>query len=187
MAKDLASKDLKKRVAKIGFVIIVVIAVLSGSLLFAIVKNGISLYAISGDSMEPTFSNKDSVIISQGDGVEHGQLVFFSKPQKWSKYADQDMTLVKRIVAVEGDTVKYDGKVFTVNGEIIYDVAAEGYECSAGDKNYEHTLTNRELMVFGDNAEVSLDSRRVFCDGDSEDMYVPKISIKNYGEVVFKF
>lgn len=187
MTEDLATKDLKKRVGKIGFIVLVAILILSGSVLFALVKNGISVYAVSGDSMEPTFSDKDSLVISQKKDVDYDQVVFFTKPAKWSRYADNDITLVKRMTALPGDVLEYDGKVFTVNGEVVYDVEKENYDCSAGEVGYKHVLTNKEIFVTGDNAAVSLDSRRVFCDGDSEDMFVPRQVIKNYGEVVFQF
>jgi len=187
MSEDLATKDLKKRIRKIAVILIIAVLILSGAVLFALIKNGISLYAVSGDSMEPTFSDKDSLIISQERNVSKNQIVFFEKPEKWDNYADNDITLVKRIAAVPGDTLRYQDGIFTVNGDEVYNIEENNYECQNGTSNYEHTLTNRELFVLGDNAQVSLDSRRIFCDGDEKDMFVPRNSIKNYGEVVFKF
>lgn len=185
--EDLATKDLKKRVKKTGIIIFIGILILSGAVLFTLINKGISLYAVSGSSMEPTFSDKDSLVVSQQKNVESEQIVFFNKPSKWNSYADNDITLVKRIQAVPGDTLEFDGVNFIVNGNKIYNIEDNDYECDAGEKGYKHTLTNKEIFVTGDNAHNSLDSRRIFCDGDTEDIFVPYQSIKNYGEVVFKF
>lgn len=187
MSKDLATKDLRKRVLKVALIVLVIVLVFSGAVLFALVRNGVSLYAVSGESMEPTFSDKDSLIITQEDHVAFNQIVFFDKPDVWDEYADNDMTLVKRIVAVPGDTLTYDGTTFAVNGIEFYNTEENGYECDAGDAEYSHVLTDKEIFVTGDNANKSLDSRRIFCDGNSDDMYVPYQSIKNYGEVVYQF
>lgn len=184
---DLATRNLKKRAAKIGFVLLIVVLVLAGAVFTALIRNGVSLYAISGDSMEPTFSHKDSVVLQQAKSVEKDHIIFFEQPKSWNTYVSVDHLLVKRIVAVPGDVLEYDGNVFTVNGDEVFNVSESEYECSMGDDEYSHTLTNKEIFVMGDNYTNSLDSRRVFCDGDAEDMYVPVRSVSNYGEVVFKF
>lgn len=184
---DLATKDLKKRVTKIVFILLVVILVVGGAIFTALVKNGISLYAISGNSMEPTFSDRDSIVLQQKSTVEKDDIIFFNKPREWDKYAPTGTTLVKRITAVPGDVLEYDGKVFTVNGEEVFDTEESSYECENGERDYSHRLTNKEVFVMGDNALNSLDSRRVFCDGDTEDIFVQFKYVRNYGEVVFEF
>lgn len=184
---DMATRDLKNRVAKIGFVLLVVVLVLGGAVFFSLVKNGISLYAISGSSMEPTFSHKDTVVLQQGSKVEKDQIIFFNKPGSWDRYTSPESVLVKRVVAVPGDDLAYDGTTFTVNDEPVFNVKELGYECAAGDDEYSHTLTNKEIFVMGDNSSNSLDSRRIFCDGDTEDIFIPFRNVSNYGKVVFEF
>lgn len=184
---DIATRNLKKRAAKIGFVLLIVILVLGGAIFTALVKNGISLYAISGNSMEPTFSDKDSVVLQQASAIEQDQIIFFHQPKKWDRYVKTDHILVKRVIAVPGDVLEYDGKAFMVNGEEVFNVEETGYECLNSTVDYSHELLGSEVFVMGDNHSNSLDSRRVFCDGDIDDIFVPVRSVSNYGEVIFEF
>lgn len=181
--KDLASKDLAKKVRK--GVIIAALSIVSLGIMLVIVINiiGISVFAVNGSSMEPNFHDGDTVVLDQVDGVVHGQLVFFSKPKSWDDYAGDGYTLMKRIAARPGDTLSYDGTSFMIDGEVIYDGTEDKYECAAGEVGYEHQLTNKELFVMGDNANHSLDSRRIFCDGNAENMFVGYRDIIDNGVV----
>lgn len=137
--------------------------------------------------MEPTLKDRDSVILEQAKEIENGQIIFFDKPISW-KYESQDSTvLVKRVAAIPGDTITYDGESFLVNGEVAYSLSEDNYECDAGPVGYEHTVTNKQVFVMGDNARASLDSRRIFCDGEPEKSYITKRAIIDYGHIVTKF
>lgn len=181
---DLATKDLKSRAKKVGFWFILLTFVMSLVILIVIVQNKISFFAIMGDSMEPTLSDRDSVILQQERNVEKEQIIFFNKPSGWSDYVDRETALVKRISATPNDILTYNGKEFQVNGETIYSTEENNYECEAGDKNYKYQLTSSDLFVTGDNAKSSLDSRRIFCDGNADDMFVKKHNVINYGKIV---
>ena len=74
-----------------------------------------------------------------------------------------------------------------MNDEEVFNVKDNGYECSSAPKDYSYELSNKEIFVMGDNHSNSLDSRRIFCDGDVEDAFVPVQSVRNYGEVIFEF
>lgn len=184
---DLATRDLKRRIFKVGFVLLIAVLILGGAIFTALVRNGISLYAISGNSMEPTFSDKDSVILQQADKIGKDQVIFFDQPNKWNDYVKNDHILVKRVIAVPGDVLSFDGTSFSVNDEEIFNVKDNEYECSSAPKDYSYELSNKEIFVMGDNHSNSLDSRRIFCDGDVEDAFVPVQSVRNYGEVIFEF
>lgn len=184
---DLATKDLKKRLTKIGSIALIIIVVFSVCVVATLIIQRVSVFAISGSSMEPTFEDRQSVVLKQSKTVNHGEIVFFKKPKSWSDYVDRDTTLVKRIVAVPDDTLAFDGEKFTVNGTTVYELSENNYECSAGEKKYKHVLTNKEIFAMGDNPNHSLDSRRIFCDGEIDKMFIPRQSIVDYGQVVFKF
>lgn len=184
---DLATKDLTKHLAKIGSIALIGIVILSLSVVATLLIQRVSIFAIAGDSMEPTFENRDSVILKQSKTVNNGDIVFFNKPGSWDEYVDHDTVLVKRITAVPNDKISFDGKQFKVNDETVYKLSENNYECENGQVGYEHVLTNKEIFVMGDNPNHSLDSRRMFCDGEPDKMYIPKHSIVDYGKVVFKF
>jgi len=184
---DLATKNIQKKAKKIGKIAGISI-LLTAAVVFALFNElKFSFFSISGDSMEPYLSNGDSVIIKQDKGVEKGQLFFFTKPSEWSNYKDPERILVKRIAATGGDTLKYDGKAFTVNDQVVYDTEKENYECSAGNPNYEHTLAQNQILVFGDNAKESLDSRTIFCDGNEDNIFITKKDYLDYGTLYKKF
>lgn len=181
---DLATRDLGKRVFGImGIVVLLVLGLSIGFMAFLFTQK-ISLFSVAGESMEPNLHNRSVVVLKQAEAVEKGQLVFFKKPNRWNEYVDTDAVLVKRIVASPGDTIAYDGKVFTVNGETLYDVEAEakqnGYQCDA-DPEFSHTLNRSQIFVKGDNTQHSLDSLRIFCDGNADKMFLPKSSVIDYG------
>lgn len=184
---DLATQDFRKRMIKRISIILIMFFIVSFAVLSALINNGISMFAISGNSMEPTFYNRDSVIIQQSKNLQKDDFIFFKKPPAWDDYIDTDTTLVKRIIAVPGDTLAYDGESFYVNDKIVYSLTDDNYSCANGEVGYEHELTNTEIFVMGDNANYSLDSRKIFCDGNADAMFIPKKSVVDYGKVIARF
>lgn len=183
---DKSSKALRKRFIGAGGLIILFSVILGGAVLVFLFNARVSIFAINGDSMEPTFSNGDSIVLKQEKQINPDQIMVFTKPSKWEYMGDDPVPLVKRVAAVAGDTIEFDGKSFFVNGESVYDLSAD-YVCDAGEVGYSHTLDKTQVFVMGDNAEASLDSRRIFCDGNAEDMFVPYRSMVDYGNVQLVF
>ena len=66
-------------------------------------------------------------------------------------------TLIKRIIGLPGETIRYKNGNLYINDEIIEDVYAYG-----DTENFQEiTLGEDEYFVMGDNREVSLDSRSI--------------------------
>ena len=186
---DLAYKSLARRVLRVAFFVGVTAIALAAAALITLNALHVSFFSISGDSMEPTLHDRDSVVLRQAKTVEKGQLVFFALPNAWT-YADRGglrpSVVVKRIAAVPGDRLSYDGKNFLVNGESVFNLQQNHYTCLKGEVGYTHTLTDNEIFVMGDNSGASLDSRRVFCDGQ-RDFYVAESLVADFGTIAFKF
>lgn len=183
---DLAAKKAIKVYFKILSFIAIGIVMISVAIFVFIVKSGISLVAVSGNSMEPTFHDRESIILKQESLLKADQIIIFHKPKSWSYETYKTDVLIKRVKAVPGDTLTYDGKAFYVNGETVFTLSDVNYKCDAGEVGYSHTLAGNEAFVMGDNANESLDSRRIFCDGKPDDAFVKKTSLIDYGKVVFK-
>ncbi len=149
--------------------------ILQAFLLFIIVTSLIGRFEIHQTSMEPNFHEGQRVIVSQLDralpdwvvrtthaangsgdrtlGLKRGQIiVFYDTPQG-------EIPLIKRLIAIPGDTVAiYDGQVF-VNGEAIDEPYL--HEVSTACRVYcgPLTLGNDEYFFMGDNRPGSRDSR----------------------------
>ncbi len=111
------------------------------------------LMLIQGDSMAPTYHNLQLVVLDKRDRTfEAGDVIAF-------ECRGLSAILVKRIVAVPGDSVVIDRGVLTVNGAAssVYgrDVTFE----YAGLLENAIVLGDGEYVVIGDNIVESRDSR----------------------------
>lgn len=132
----------------------------------------ISVTKISGESMFPTFTTGDQVMFSKistysPSSYKHGDIVVCRFGMKEYNSEKNDFiqnntsTYIKRIIAMEGDTVEIsDGKVF-VNDK---DITSQYW----GDTEVKDTLLRLKVpkghvFVIGDNINNSIDSRVVNC------------------------
>lgn len=102
-------------------------------------------------SMYPNLQEKDYLFIFRTGSYQPGDIVVFNSA------ALGEENLIKRVVAVSGDTVKItEGKVY-VNGEELEEeyLADDVYT----DGEMELTLLPGEIFVLGDNRAVSIDGR----------------------------
>ena len=118
------------------------------------------VFDVDGPSMKPTLQHNDKVIVSTvGYKVQKGDIVVISEA------ADLDEPIVKRVIAVGGDTVdiNFTTGVVTVNG------TEEDYTDELTSQQFDIafpiTVPEGTVFVLGDNRPNSLDSRstRVGC------------------------
>lgn len=83
--------------------------------------------------------------------VSRGDIVVFQADQIWGEYAGH--TLIKRVVAISGDTVECVNEVLKVNGE-------HNGVCGR-DQEFRVRISDGAMFVVGDNRPVSYDSRSV--------------------------
>jgi len=185
---DQATKDMRRRFTKAAAIFFIIIAVLSGLLIWWFFAAKISLISVQGDSMEPTFHSGDTVVLKQSFQVKKGMIAVFPKPASWDYLGTGHPELVKRIVAGGNSVLFYDGSKLYVDGQMVYDLKAHSYPCTAGPVGYSHKLSQNQIFAMGDNHSVSLDSLRIFCDGHPEDAFIPFKSVVAYGTVerIFK-
>lgn len=104
---------------------------------------------VSGESMVPTLSGGELMLLKKYDTeYERFDIVVVNKSVEGDN-------LIKRIIALPGETIKYRNNKLYINDEIFEDIYAFG-----NTENFrEITLGNDEYFLMGDNREISLDSR----------------------------
>ena len=122
---------------------------------------------VEGDSMEPTLSDGDSIIIQKVSyyfgNPERYDVVVFPITGMDSSGKNVDTYYVKRVVGLPGETVQIkNGKVY-INGKPLED---DKYCLSeildGGNAAIPITLKDDEYFVLGDNRNMSTDSRSDF-------------------------
>ncbi|MCP3816691.1 signal peptidase I [Streptomyces sp. A3M-1-3] len=113
-------------------------------------------YTVPSDSMTPTVNAGDRVLAERIDGseVKRGDVVVFTD-SVWS-----DMPMVKRVVAIGGDTVACCGKdgKLTLNGKALDEPYLRD-QVRASTTAFEATVPEGRLFLLGDERSGSLDSR----------------------------
>ncbi|ONI44573.1 signal peptidase I [Candidatus Epulonipiscium fishelsonii] len=120
----------------------------------------IQLFVIKGNSMQPTLQNQDLVIIDK----IHYHIFNPKVGDIVGVKTEYNGEIVKRIVAVSGDTVIYkDGKIF-INDKAI-DNLNNQYIRDRGDIKYPFIVPENVYFILGDNINESMDSRyqRIGC------------------------
>jgi signal peptidase I len=139
--------------------------VLVGALVVALVVKTwlVQAFYIPSSSMEPTLQIGDRVLVNKvsydlGD-VEVGDIIVFERPPAWNTGDIED--LIKRVVALPGDTVSAENGQLLVNGEAVAEtyLAEENRNVTRFDPSSgcvpECTLGPHEVFVLGDNRDNS--------------------------------
>ena len=114
------------------------------------------LVDVDGDSMLNTLQNENKVIIT---GLNYepavGDIVVISHG------AELDKTLVKRVIAVGGQTVDINSETgeVTVDGIVIDEPYINGKTTQIGDMSFPVKVADGTVFVLGDNRPISKDSR----------------------------
>ncbi len=155
-------KKKKKRTANdlLSTLLTVFLAILCVSLFFV---KFVWFYCVEvdGDSMNATLTSGDYLLVDKLASVERGDVVVFTLEEK---------AYIKRVVAVEGDTVMMkNGDLYVKKaGEEYFELTIyEGvigntyYTIHPTQSEYTYTVPQNCVYVLGDNRENSTDSRRL--------------------------
>ena len=145
----------------------------------------VRLVDVVGDSMNPTLVNGDKIIVSNlFYDPKPGDIIVFRKDE----YRDEP--LVKRVIAVEGQTVNIDFErgIVYVDGEPIDEPYIAEPTTEPLDFTGEITVDEGCVFVMGDNRNHSTDSRYSLIGQVDERCIMGKVyftlfPIKNFGSV----
>ncbi len=112
---------------------------------------------VKGESMEPALLDGDRLLITKSyDSPSRGDIVVFATLDRHNQEED----LVKRVIAVPGDTVEVRQGIALVNGAV-EDTPGMGADQYDGTYVAPYTVPPGHVFVLGDNRRVALDSREL--------------------------
>ena len=118
-------------------------------LLYFFWVRGMHFFLVPSGSMEPMLQEGDYILTLEASEYRPGDVVVFDDPQKPNEF------LVKRVVAVGGDTVELRGGALYINGQY----ASEPYVKEPLFLNYPpYVVPSGCCFVLGDNRKFSEDS-----------------------------
>ena len=179
LSQEADSEDeLPERNQKLWGIVYDVVATLETAVIILILLFSLVLRpaAVIGNSMLPNFSGGDRVAcVHSFSGYERGDVIIISHATR------KDESIIKRVIAVGGDTVDidfYKGTV-SVNGQELDEPYINTPTNLSYDMTFPVTVPEGKLFVLGDNRNGSLDSRSTDIGFINEN--------KVLGKVVFRF
>lgn len=174
--QDITTESNKKSFTKtvIEFLSIISTSIVAIMIIFTFVFR---IVGVSGPSMMNTLNNGDWLVVSAFiTEPERGDIVIITQPNSFNE------PIVKRVIAVGGDTIDIDFKTATVyiNGkEINEPYLGSSTITDDGAWQYPLTLEEGQVFVMGDNRQHSTDSRSPYI-GLIDENYI-------LGQVLFRF
>lgn len=145
-----------KKVARdVIFLIIIVMITLMLSFKYSILH-------VRGDSMFPTYQDKDVIFLNKQKEIETNDIAVFLSPESWRSGGNK---FIKRILAKEGDLVHITNETLSVNGESVANITNK--RCGL-DTEEEFKVGKNKILMVGDNHSSSNDSLTQFCNGNEE-------------------
>lgn len=141
-------------------IVVAAVAVLLSTLLFPVVQ-------VSGDSMEPAFSNGDILVLIKTKNISRGDLCCAS----W-----QNKTLLKRVIGMPGEeiSIEQNGDVY-LEGKLLDEPYIQKKNMGKCEIEFPYDIPDNKYFFLGDQRENSADSRNSAVGCISEDQIIGKV------------
>ncbi len=144
-------------------------AVLAAVLLAALVRAfAFPTFWIPSSSMVPTLSVYDRIVVQKAffswHDVHEGEIIVFSHPPLDHCGGDQGGDLVKRVIALPGQTIYSAGNSIFVNGRLLAEPYLPNHDplgppIPHASRQHPYRVPPGEFYMMGDNRAISCDSR----------------------------
>jgi signal peptidase I len=144
----------RSRWLALALLLLVAPCLLTGLVAVVVKVYVVQAFFIQAPSMEPTLQVGDRVLVNKLAGVERGDIIVFERlPEEHAAIKD----LIKRVVAIEGDTIESRGTTLFVNDQAVVEPYVT--TSSIGNPVVRKTVPPGHVYVMGDNRPNSQDSR----------------------------
>ena len=170
--KEKAPKAPKEKKAARGGALGIIFRVIIGVVLAAVLLLNIFTYVFSvvnyyGDSMEPTLSGGQTLVIYRTAKIEEGDLIAFYYNNK---------VIVRRVICTGDKQISIaDDGVVSINGEVIMEDYVQELSLGQCDISFPYSVPGGRYFVMGDNRSESMDSRLEIIGAISPDRIIGKI------------
>jgi len=146
----------------------IVIAVVVGVLAFLVRTFGLQTFYIPTSSMVPTLGVHDRILVQKAffswHDVHEGDIVVFSHPPLDHCPGPANGDLVKRVIALPGQTVYSAGNTIYVNGRPLAEPYLPRHDplgppIPHASRQHPYHVPAGEFYLLGDNRAISCDSR----------------------------
>lgn len=153
----------------LGEVVNILLSVAVAYALFILIRTFLFFpFEVVGDSMEPTLSSGDRLILNRLGNVDRFDVVVFPAPDN----AEDGEEYVKRVIGIPGDEITYYKDDLFINGQLVEEHYLEPLKglMDEGQITNDFSLVDipgstsavvppETYFVLGDNRQVSKDSR----------------------------
>jgi signal peptidase I len=116
---------------------------------FYVSRNLLVVFPIDGDSMEPTISSGDNVLLFKAENLEYDDIIVFYVP-------DEDRYLVKRVIGLPDDKI-----------DIKYDSETDSYHIYRNDECLEEDYINEPMSSSYGTLSLTVPEGKIFFLGDN--------------------
>lgn len=137
------------------------------------------IQAVEGESMEKSFYDGDRIVSIYDNNIKRGDVVIARLTPLKENKNDEDEYLIKRVIGVPGDTIKYTKEGLYINGVYVKEEYTSIVPTSSNEYNKEFFIIKEDdealegkvleyhsvipkgyYFLMGDNRNNSLDSRK---------------------------